>query len=141
MSGISAPIVLESNRLDSRAVVLATAVVIFPQDSHAANGYWTVDNAGNLYLDGTHVSSVSSWTSNHHFTWHTSNKVIAIHGVDHGEPAGLIVRGNSMINSGTHWKCVTACPGGWETTSFDESSWPFVTSWGAFGQGPWGGNG
>ena len=66
--------------------------------------------------------------------------VVAAEVIDTGGPAGFIAQvdaDGTVDGTDASWKVVSSAPAGWEQPGFDDSSWDFATSYGAYGVGPW----
>ena len=90
----------------------------------------TVDNVlAELYLDGTHISLPSSlrsnWVTTKSVPFNPNTRVIAVHGVNQGNVAGILASstGGSVLTS-CWWLCTPSTPAaGWMNPGFDASSW------------------
>jgi alpha-L-rhamnosidase len=115
------------------------------------------DDGHNTYVNGTLVSSAPGTVTNE---WQTSQvndiksllvpgtNVIAIEGIAlDTSPASVIAVAQldttRIVTDGT-WKALAGTPAsppaGWNTISFDDSSWPAAIVQAPFGGGPWGTN-
>ena len=100
------------------------------------------DNANEVYLNGVLLGSASNWAQSNNYNAALQNgpNVLAVKGIDHGGPAGLIAEltlPNGRMVSDASWKVSTTAPAGWEAFGFDDSSWSAATSYGQYGVANW----
>lgn len=119
----------------------------------------TVDDLFTLYVNGNNVGAAPDetdvWKSGQRFTVSLSGSsvVFAVLGTNRPDatsggdsPAGLLASilivftdgTTTTINSDTSWKVSKTVPDGFESPSFDDSSWGAATSLGTYGANPWG---
>lgn len=115
----------------------------------------TADNFFSLTVNGVPIGATAA-SSNDSLVWATvrefdvSSQItagqneFAVKGMNAGGPAGMLFRleldGKPILLSDKSWK-VSDSPASedWQSSAFDDSSWPNATPEGAVGEGVWGG--
>jgi hypothetical protein len=105
--------------------------------------YMTGDDSFALYFNGEALISGSSWTQGKNIKLECgTGDVIAAEGNDGGYKGGFLLSSSGALDiaSDTSWKAfaATSPPSGWNTTAFDDSSWPSASTYGQYGASPWG---
>lgn len=100
----------------------------------------TVDNDFVLYVDGSEVKDLPNageYRKTDTVKLPAVTQVVAIKGIDYGLAAGILASGENF-RSGSSWKCTGTYSDGWESASFDDSSWPAAKTIYRNGSGNWG---
>ena len=108
----------------------------------------TCDNHLKVWVDGVHYPSVldDSWPDVSTVTIPAGSEVIALSCRDYdGVARGILGSSNTgIVTNQVNWVCSRDEEVGWQTTSFDDSSWINPTSYSIYGSplyngaGPWG---
>ena len=114
----------------------------------------SVDHSFTLYLNGNELASGNDWRRVQRIDLQphlvAGDNVIAIEAINDGDlpnPAGILFslqlihtdESEQRVISGADWRSnATAPPPGWQTISFDDTSWPAVRRYASFGRSHWG---
>jgi len=104
---------------------------------------WTVDNIGELYVNGTLVDQNDNWMQARQATvaLREGENVIAVRARDTGGPAAILVDvelGGSRVGTSGAWRVSRSASAGWTDVGFDDVAWDSATEHGAVGTGAWG---
>ncbi|MBL7074009.1 T9SS type A sorting domain-containing protein [candidate division KSB1 bacterium] len=104
------------------------------------------DDAYDLYVNSRKIGSREDWhaAGTHHILFNSGENVIAVKGKNDLLYGGLLFQltlpnGIKIVSDGS-WKYSLNNPARWNSIYFDDSSWPNVTDYGAYGSDPWGYN-
>ena len=116
-----------------------------------AIGLITADNGYDLHVNGQLVGSSHEWRMVQSIDIASrlvpGNNTVAILATNDDGPASLLAQLQIELDDGTRltvssdgaWRSWNAAaPTGWQTTGFDDTSWPAALVTAAFGSGPWG---
>ncbi len=109
----------------------------------------TCDNLAEVYLNGSLVGKITEWqeplSAGVAPLLKTGRNVIAVQARNEGNVAGLVARietgpkgGAVLAETGPSWKSSPSRTAGWETASFNDSSWTASTAVATLGAPPWG---
>lgn len=98
----------------------------------------TGDSKIEVYVDGVRASlaNADNWRVADTVKVAASAKVIAVKAEDNSFVTGILASGANFVTDRS-WKCTATFSPGWETASFDDSSWDEATHLGKHGKRPW----
>ena len=80
-----------------------------------------------LYADGAQVGNDNGkWFMSKIYKFPASTKVVAIHGINTGGPAGIIGSFSTGLVTDASWHCSNKLVPEWQSPDFDDSKWPIA---------------
>ncbi|MBI1884646.1 MAG: fibronectin type III domain-containing protein [Chlamydiae bacterium] len=102
----------------------------------------TGDNNYTLYVNGNQIGSDGNWTTAEtYYVNLQSGGNVAIQATDAGGIASIACQiryGSQLQFSNFIWQVSTSASSGWQSSSYDHSTWSSATEHDPMGQGPWG---
>lgn len=148
VAGLQAPDTGEARRAALQG--FETAVNGYTEQSAALIAFETasgdsvllsVDDSFTLYVNGSVVGSGSDWTQPGLFALELSpGVVVGVEATDSEGVGGLIAQvtaDGTTYDSNAEWRVSTNAETDWQLPAFDDSSWDFASSYGAYGVTPW----
>lgn len=78
-----------------------------------------------LYADGVQVGKDNGkWYMSKIYKFSATTKVVAIHGINTGGPAGIIGSFSTGLVTDKSWRCSKKYVPEWKSPDFDDSGWP-----------------
>jgi hypothetical protein len=78
-----------------------------------------------LYADGAQVGNDNGkWFMSKLYKFPATTKVVAIHGINGGGPAGIIGSFSTGLVTDASWRCSNKLIPEWQSPDFDDSKWP-----------------
>ena len=98
----------------------------------------TCDNTMYMYIDGVQRLVHTDWTTSATLELEHCASVVAIKCDDVGGAGGIIASTSNDMITDNSWKCTANYYSGWESTLYDDSSWPSAYQIGPSYSPPWG---